>query len=237
MTYQPLEITERVKRIKEQYFLLPVPQELNPYVDKKYRHFRSGDRWITLGYLRGWKKHKDAHTTLLRTAYAEAEELNEAQPVLVEDELLVGHLYLPEYSAQEQAEYDALCDAFEMSSHTLLERAPRKDHIGLDFDKLLEKGILGIQQEIHEQLAQLNLSDPKAYPEYEVVRKHEFYQCLLLELDAVLNLAERYAQAAEKKAEEAQRNGSTWKKRRESVRFRHIPQKRFMKRYRASISF
>jgi len=203
MRYQEIAITERTKRIKEAYLKLPVAQETNPYVDKKYRRFCTGDRWMTLGYLRGWQKHGDAATTRLRTSYAEAEELYQAQPVILEDELLVGHLYLPEYSGEEQEEYDRLCDMFQMSAHTLKERSPRKDHLCLDFEKLLRVGVNGLRKEIEEKKAALDLNDAMVYPDYEVIKKYEFYQCLLIELDAVLDLAARYAKRAKELAQKA----------------------------------
>lgn len=200
MRYQAIPITDRTKRIKEAYMKMPVPQEVNPYIDKKYKGFGTGDRWITLGYLRGWQAHANAETTRLRTSYAEAEELYQAQPVILADELLVGHLYLPEYSPEEQEEYEKLCEMFQMSSHTLKERAPRKDHLSLDFEKLLRVGILGVKKEIEDNMAKLNMNDAAVYPEYEVIKKYEFYKCLLIELDAVLDLAKRYSEAAKKLA-------------------------------------
>ncbi len=200
MRYQAIPITDRTKRIKEAYMKMPVPQEVNPYIDKKYKGFGTGDRWITLGYLRGWQAHANAETTRLRTSYAEAEELYQAQPVILADELLVGHLYLPEYTPEEQEEYEKLCEMFQMSSHTLKERAPRKDHLSLDFEKLLRLGILGVKKEIEDNMAKLNMNDAAVYPEYEVIKKYEFYKCLLIELDAVLDLAKRYSEAAKKLA-------------------------------------
>lgn len=196
MCYTAVPITERIKRVKECYLRSPVAQEINPYVDKKYKKFCTGDRWMTLGYLRGWQKHADAETTRLRTSYAEAEELYEAQPVIFEDELLAGHLYLPVYTPEEQAEYDRLCDMFQMSPHTLVERPPRRDHLSLDFDKLLRLGIRGIMDEIRTQMAQLNFGDRDVYPGYDMVIRYEFYRCCLIELEAVLDLADRYSKKA-----------------------------------------
>lgn len=204
MKYKGIPITERIQRLKETYRHLPVPMEDNPYIDKKYKGFCTGDRWMTLGYLRGWQKHADAETTRLRTSYAEAEELYEALPVIFPDELLLGHLYLPEYSEAEQAEYEKLCEMFQMSSHTLKERAPRKDHLTLDFEKLLKKGIAGIRREILEASKKLDIDNANAYPEYSDIKKEEFYQCLLIELDAVTDLARRYAEVARHMAETMQ---------------------------------
>ena len=198
--YQPIPITNRTKRIKEQYKALPVPQEDNPYIDKKYRHVCTGDRWVTLGFLEGYLKHSDASTARLRRSYAEAAELYAAQPIILDDELLVGQLYLPEYTEEEQKRYDKLCDMFIMSPSTLKMMGPRNTHLPLDLDKLLRLGINGLKAEIQKQRKKLDYDDPKVYPNYEVVKKEEFYQCCLIELDAVLDLASRYSQKAEQMA-------------------------------------
>ena len=202
MKYQAESITERMARVKKTYLGLTVPTTKDPYHPEKYRCYRSGDRLMTLGYLRGFKKHLDAPTTRMRTSYAEAEELYEAKPTIYDDELLLGHLYLPKYSDEEQAEYDKLSDEFDMSSHTFLMRPPRKDHIGLDFEKLLRVGVNGLRAEIKKKLDALSLTAPDIYPELEPIKAWEFYQCCLIELDAVSDLAKRYAEEALRLAEE-----------------------------------
>ena len=75
MKYPPIAMTWRTQKIREEYLKMPVPQEDNPYLDKKYKHFCTGDRWITLGFLEGWLAHEDAPTTRRRRSYAEAAEL------------------------------------------------------------------------------------------------------------------------------------------------------------------
>lgn len=196
--YTPYAKTERIAKLREAYLKSPVATETNPYVDKKYRKFCTGDRWMTLGYLRGWQKHADADTVRLRTSYAEAEELYEAKPVIIDGELLVGQPYLPEYSDEEMAEYEKLCEMFSFSAHTLKERPPRKDHLSLDFEKLLSLGLSGIKAEIKDNLARLPINSPYAYPDYDIVKKYEFYNCLLIELDALSDLAKRYSKEAER---------------------------------------
>ena len=203
MKYQPLAISNRVRNIKEEYKKLPVPMETNPYIDKKYRHFCTGDRWITLGFLEGYLKHYDAYTSRLRRSYAEAAELYAAQPVILENEVLLGQLYLPEYTEEEQKRYDELCDMFIMSSSTLEMFGLRNTHLSMDFEKLLRLGINGLKAEIHAQMAKLNYDDSSVYPNFDVVKKDEFYRCCLIELDAVLDLASRYAQKAYEMAERA----------------------------------
>ena len=200
LNYRPIPISNRTKKIKDQYKTLPVPQEDNPYMDKKYRHFCTGDRWVTLAFLEGYLKHADAYTARLRRSYAEAEELYAAQPIIMDDELLVGQLYLPEYSEEEQKRYDELCDMFIMSPSTLKMMGPRNTHLSLDLDKLLRLGINGLKAEIQKQQENLDYNDPDIYPNYEVVKKEEFYQCCLIELDAVLDLASRYSHKAEEMA-------------------------------------
>lgn len=202
MSYQAEAMTQRIKRIKQTYLGLTVPTIKDSYHPNKYKCYCSGDRLITLGYLRGYDKHADALTTRIRTSYAEAEELYETKPVIYDDELLLGHLYLPEYTEEEQAEYDALCDKFCMSAHTLLMRPPRKDHICLDFDKLLYLGVNGLCNEIKAKLKEIDLSCADLYPEMEKVKRWEFYQCCLIELNAVSDLAARYADEALRLAEE-----------------------------------
>ena len=113
MTYNPLPVTERILSLREQTKRSLVAGEADPYTDKEYRMFCTGDRLITLGFLEGWRKHKDAPTTKLRRSYAEAEELYAAKPVFYDGDLLCGRLYLPHFTPEEKERYDALCDAFE----------------------------------------------------------------------------------------------------------------------------
>ena len=202
MKYLPLEISPRIKRARECYLGLTVPMTKDSYNPPKYRCFRSGDRWITLGYLRGFAKHANASTNRLRTSYAEAEELYQSKPVIYDDELLLGHLYLPDFTEEEQKEYDQLCESFSMSAHTLAMRSPRKDHICLDFEKLLRVGVNGLRSEIMERLEALPICVAGEYPALEAIKSWEFYQCCLIELDAVSDLAARYAEEALRLAEE-----------------------------------
>ena len=202
MKYCAEKMTPRMKAVKEIYLGLTVPMMKDPYHPCKYKSYRSGDRLMTLGYLRGFLEHADAVTTRMRTSYAEAEELYQSKPMIYDGELLLGHLYLPDYNEEEQAEYDRLCESFAMSAHTLLMRPPRKDHIGLDFGKLLRLGINGLRAEIHQKLDTLALCEPNEYPNMENLKRWEFYQCCLIELDAVSDLASRYSAEALRLAEE-----------------------------------
>ncbi len=196
MSYIPFEMTERLKKTKEIYMGLTVPMMTDPYHPVKYRGHGTGDRLMTLGYLRGWAAHTKANSVLLRASYAEAEALYQSKPMIYDHELLLGHLYLPDYTDEEWAEYEHLAEHYELSAHTFKERPPRKDHVTLDFEKLLRVGINGLRREINEKLSSLELTAAGIYPEMETLKKYEFYQCLLIELDAVSDLAKRYSDEA-----------------------------------------
>lgn len=200
MNYKPIEISDRIKALKKSYLSLPVPSAEKVYDEGKYKIFCSGDRWLTLGYLRGWRDNANALTEKLRASLSEAAELAWHKPTILDDELLLGHLYLPEYTTEERREYDELCSAFEMSVHTKFRKTPRKDHFTLDYGKLLRMGINGLRSEIRGELSKIDLASCELYPSTETLAKCEFYECLLIELDAVSNLAKRYAEAALEKA-------------------------------------
>lgn len=200
MKYEALKITDRVKRIKDTYMSLRVPSTRDPYNPVSYKPYLSGDRHLTLGYLRGYLKYSDVLSTRLRTSYAEAEELYQAKPLIYGDELLLGHIYLPEFTEEEQREYDSLYERFKMSSHSA--PSARRDHICLDFEKLLRVGVGGLKREIRERLDAIDTSVAGLYPDMENVKKYEFYQCCLIELEAVSDLARRYSEEALRLANE-----------------------------------
>lgn len=206
MAYIPEPISPEIAATREEYLRMPVPRDTNPYLIKKYRIFATGDRWVTLSFLEGWDRYGDADvapTALLRRSMAEANVLYASRPVITDHELLAGNLDLPEYTPEEQARYEKLCDEYRMSNQTLLHRNPRKDHIGLDFEKLLRVGLQGILREIEKKKAGLDLTCPSLPEQMEVMRKLDFYECCRVELEAVLDLASRYEKALREKAESA----------------------------------
>lgn len=201
MSYKKIEISERIEKLKESYKSLPVPSAEDIYAEGKYKIFCTGDRWLTLSYLRGWRDSGDAATLKLRASLAEAAELDAAVPLILDDELLLGHLSLPEYTDAEWEEYGRLCEAFEMSPYHHTQKLPRKDHIALDYEKLIKVGINGVREEIRQRAEAINLADRELYPDTDALSRLEFYECLLTELDAVSRLARRYATAARELAQ------------------------------------
>lgn len=186
-----IPITDRIKKVRETYLKLPVRTgKLNFY----YTH----DRFITLGFLEGWLEGVSQLTTALRRSYAEARELDAANPVIYDDELLLGHLYLPEYEGEEKERYEKLYEKFDMSLNPLsaeIYRA-RPDHIGLDYKTLIEVGIEGLLNRIREKKANLVPVCGDEFLSDKTLEQEEFYDCCIMELEAVLRLAERYADYA-----------------------------------------
>ena len=201
MTYNPLPVTERILSLREQTKRSLVAGEADPYTDKEYRMFCTGDRLITLGFLEGWRKHKDAPTTKLRRSYAEAEELYAAKPVFYDGDLLCGRLYLPHFTPEEKERYDALCDAFESSPFPLHSSGARKDHIALDFQKLLSVGVEAVLNELYEK--RRTIEENIEFFDGESATGAEFCTCCIVELEALLDLAGRYAAAAKDLSETA----------------------------------
>ncbi len=203
MKYTPLPVTDRILASRELVKTLVVGSEKNPYSDGNYRMFCTGDRFITLGFLEGFEKHKFAQTTKLRRSLAEAEELKAAEPVIYENDLLCGRLYLPQMSEDEQKRYNKLCDAFESSPFPLHSPGARKDHIALDFGKLLSVGVRNVIDELYEKLRKFNSRPDIMDVDSSVAESIEFCQCCIFELEALLSLADRYSEKAAALAEKA----------------------------------
>ncbi len=204
MAYMPLPVTEKTERIRAVYKSSLVAMETDPYAEHIYKKLNSGDRWLTLEFLEGWLKHENAPTTFRRRAWAEAETLYGAKPVILEHELITGHPYVPVYTPEQKERYLKLYEMFHMSSVTTVTIGPRADHIGLDLDKLLRVGVNGLIARIREKMAELTTDDRNLYPDLTVVEKLDYYESCLIELNAVLDLQKRYAAAARTMAEMAE---------------------------------
>ena len=196
MAYRPIPVTQNTLKLREEYMRSPVAQEDNPYIDRKFRHFCTGDRWLSLGFLEGYLAAEKAPTTKRRRAMAEAAELYASEPEFYDHELLAGHVYFPEYTPEQRKRYEELVEMFRMSPISLATNSPRTSHLGMDLDKLLRLGLNGVIAEINQKLAGLDMRDENVYPDMEVLRKYDYYQSCLLELEALLDLQRRYAAKA-----------------------------------------
>lgn len=68
-------------------------------------------------------------------------------------------------------------------------------HVVMDYEKILNKGVIGIKQDINYRLAELKITDEE-YP-----NKVAFYNACLILCDGILIYAKRYSTLAEKEAE------------------------------------
>lgn len=160
--------------------------------------YYSGDRWLTLSFLEGWEHFRDKPTTVLRRAYSEAYVLDCSKPLIDSQELIVGRPDFEPYTAEEQKKFERLVEAFPMMPS--ISRKGRTDHLALDYAKLLRIGVEGLMQEISERSNALCLDGGSTYAQN--LAKQEFYEGCRVELEALLRLADRYAQHARALAKE-----------------------------------
>lgn len=141
----------------------------------------------------GWLAAGDQPTTRLRRAASRAYRLDHTVPVIHDQELIVGCPDLSPLTAAEQARVAALAEVF----RALPPSRGIYDHMALDYPKLLRVGVNGLIAEIMQRRRGLNPELP------ENIAKDEFYRGCLLELEALLRFARRYADAARAQAETA----------------------------------
>lgn len=196
--YNPEIKNERIDRLR------PIYKDFcqNP---AKRPKFYSEDKRITLGYLRGWRDNDGAVTSLLRHSLAEAAELDGYKPLINDDEIIVGRIDLEPYTGEEKEEFDRLYEMFYMSpiSPRCEPSRARGDHIVMDYGKLLSVGVNGIIAEIKTKKAEISSKNISDIYDTDNIRREEFYDCCLIELEAVLRLAKRYADFAIEQAKSA----------------------------------
>jgi len=125
------------------------------------------------------------YTTRLRRAYAEAAILNNMEPQIGEDELIVGRPDYTPLTPEETAEYRQLEIAMRGAPYTTLLTL---GHMSLDYPKLLRVGVNGLIAEIRARMNGLELNLP------ENLSRYEFYEGALIELEGLLTLQRRYAE-------------------------------------------
>lgn len=171
-----LEPTERVTVLREQTLSCPM-MTITP---------RGWGPRRELLLCEGWMASAAALTTRLRRAGSRAWRLDHEPVVIGEHELIVGTPDLSPLTADEQARLAAL----ELGRAALPQSHGIYDHMALDYPKLLAVGVDGLVSEIQHRRQGLAQQLP------ENIAKDEFYEGCLLELQALLRLAERYARQA-----------------------------------------
>ena len=170
-----LNATDRIKKLRE-YYLKEEPRVRRLIGDnRKHRA-----RYL---YLEGWSKIKDtAPTTRIRKSMAEAYMLKNTVPHITRGELIVGQPDLREFAPEEQAQYGQYMYAYKF----VPENWGRKDHTGLDYELLLDKGVLGMLQIVEEKLSVINPTNGADAESYE------FFLCCKIELEGLVTLCENY---------------------------------------------
>ncbi|MBQ9428357.1 MAG: hypothetical protein IJU41_02290 [Clostridia bacterium] len=183
------EAIARINRLREFYMQEPVFVERVTF---------NRARRQKLNYLRDLSNNaynRFLYSTRLRKAHADAYLLTQMEPVIHEDELLVGLPDLTPLSAEEQAELDTLEKAYRMAPTD----APiTASHMALDYRKLIKIGVRGLLDEVNCRAGALDPNLP------ENIDKIEFYDGCRLELEALVVAQHHYEEKARKMAETAE---------------------------------
>ena len=176
---------ERINRLRKAYLTGPMFAEHLGF---------NRERRQRLNFLRALSQNRHLYTTRLRRWNADAYVFDHQQPVINDDELIVGLPDLSPLTPEEQAEYAELCK----SSHFAPQGTPiTSSHMALDYAKLIRFGVKGILEEINCHAAALDMNNP------ESIEKCEFYDGCRMELEALVRLQHRYADHARALAETA----------------------------------
>ena len=103
-------------------------------------------------YVEGWIKNDRSPTVRLRRSMAEAYMLKNIKPVICNKELIVGQPDFSPFDTDEQIQFEEYTKIFKQGMPLIKGRA---DHMALDYEKLLEKGIEGVMEEIKEKLDEI----------------------------------------------------------------------------------
>ena len=107
------------------------------------------------------------------------------EPVIDEGELIVGK---PVYNKKDESEWNLLKD--EVLKKDIVAFVGQSSHMTVDYELLLDKGIIGIISEINNKLDKEEDKD-----------KIEWYRCCIECLNAVLDFSDRYSQKAKDMAD------------------------------------
>ncbi|MDR0554221.1 MAG: pyruvate formate lyase family protein, partial [Treponema sp.] len=127
----------------------------------------------------------------LRIGDAIYDIFDKSTPVIREGELIVGRNFVWKPSPEEEAEWKLLR---EYGNRIYPALHGQGDHMAIDYDLLLNRGALGIMEDIKKRRAALDLT---LIPNIE---KDNFYACCLRSLEGLIRFSERYAEEAERQA-------------------------------------
>lgn len=187
-TYQ---VSARVEVLREtairdsQHHPLPLLEERTNYSrDDRYGW---DDRQL-MWFYEAWEKEYKQPTTLLRRYAAEADMIR-ALPVLIfDDDLICGRPDQRPLDEKERERFEYLRERNTSNSPQVLGRT---GHMGLDYEKLLKLGVEGLLEECDRYEA--GIADE---PTLERTQKQEFYKSVRWQLNALLELEDRYVAEA-----------------------------------------
>lgn len=146
-------------------------------------------------YIEGWEQAEwDADTTRIRRSMAESYMLEHTKPIILPGELIVGQPNFTPFSESEQKKYEECLK----KEHCMPPKRGRADHLALDYQLLLDKGICGILEILDAEIDQLNYHDGNNVPRYE------FLLCCKIELEGLLKMCKAYALQAKELADGAE---------------------------------
>ena len=148
------------------------------------------DDRLLLEFYRAYEKRTGEPTFLLRRAKAEADMIA-SSPVVLDDDVFAGRPDVSPLSAEERATFELYRERYITLVPQVLGRT---GHMSLDYAKLLAVGIEGLLAEIAERRAALDPAETRTFTEAD-----EFYDTCVVQLEAVLTLADRYAAEARRR--------------------------------------
>lgn len=150
-------------------------------------------------YVEGWEKNAwNTDTARIRRSAAEAYMLENTKPIIIPGELIVGQPCFDDFSEEEEKRYEKCLKG---ESFMPVKRG-RADHLALDYQLLLDKGINGILKIINDEIAKIDCCDGS------MAERYEFLYCCKIELNGLLKMCEAYAAKAKELSEEFSGDGN-----------------------------
>ena len=182
-----LQKTARVEKLRDYYL------NNSKMATDKNMVFCKCHRSLML-YVEGWKNNIwNTDTARIRRSAAEAYMLENTRPVIIPGELIVGQPCFDDFSPEEEERYKE-CLKFEKIMPV---KRGRADHLALDYQLLLDKGIKGIIEILDDEIGKLNLSDGSC------TERYEFLYCCKIELQGLLKMCDSYSAKAKELADNA----------------------------------
>jgi formate C-acetyltransferase len=168
--------TPRIERLRERALRCTFPPELTwePHLL----------RMESLRDSRGEPAH------LRRRGYMVRHVLSHLTPVIDDDELIVGKVWLRQADAQHAARLKAI-ECFAAAQPLV---GGQSGHAQLDLDLLLTRGTRGVQEDIRRRAATLDPARPREH------RQLQFYEAAIEALEGLCAWAAAYAKEAERQA-------------------------------------